>query len=108
MEFRASHGCYDVEREVGGNFTVDAALEVEDGGGAEADDVGRTVNYVAVYETVREQMAIPSRIIEHAALRCIDAVMARFPEVLHAELTVAKLAPPMGGKADRVAVTLKR
>jgi dihydroneopterin aldolase len=108
MELRARHGCYDVEREVGGNFVVDVALEVEDDGAAGADDVARTVNYVAVYELVREQMGVPSRIIENAAWRTLEAIVARFPQVLHAELTVAKLAPPMGGKAARVAVTLRR
>lgn len=105
MEFRAAHGCYDIERQVGGNFVVDVALEVEDNGATETDDMARTVNYVEVYETVREQMAIPSRIIENTAHRIIEAVSARFPQVVRAEVTLAKLAPPIGGKAARVSVT---
>ena len=108
MEFRAAHGCYELERKVGGNFTVDITLDVEDGGAAAADDVARTVNYVGVYQTVREQMAVPSNIIENAAARIIDAVYGRFPQVRRVEVTVAKLAPPMGGKADRVSVTLSK
>ncbi len=104
MEFRAAHGCYDIEQRVGGNFVVDMALEVEDNGAAEADDVAHTVNYVEVYETVREQMAIPSRIIENVAHRILDAVSARFPQVIRAEVTLAKLAPPIGGKTARVSV----
>jgi dihydroneopterin aldolase len=106
MEFRASHGCYDTEQRVGGNFTVDLTLEVSDNGAAAADEVSRTVNYVEVYEAVREQMAIPSRIIENAAQRILDAVAVRFPAVVRASVTLAKLAPPIGGKASRVAVTL--
>ncbi len=81
MEFRSAHGCYDTEQRVGGNFVVDIVLEVEDKGASEADDVTRTVNYVEVYETVREQMAIPSRIIENAVHRILEAVSARFPQV---------------------------
>lgn len=108
MEFRAAHGCYDVEQRVGGNFTVDIALEVEDNGAAKADDMRRTVNYVEVYETVREQMGIPSRIIENTADRIMEAISARFPQVLRAEVTLAKLAPPIGGKAARVSVTFRR
>jgi dihydroneopterin aldolase len=106
LEFRAAHGCYDVEQRVGGNFTVDITLEVDDAGAAAADDVTRTVNYVEVYETIRQQMATPSRIIENTAQRILDAVAARFPQVARAVVTVAKLAPPIGGKATRVAVTL--
>jgi dihydroneopterin aldolase len=115
MEFRAAHGCYDTEQRVGGNFTVDATLEVEDGGdaagfggAAEADDMTRTVNYVEVYETIREQMATPSRIIENVAHRILKAISARFPDVRRCELTLAKLAPPIGGKAAKVSVTLVR
>jgi dihydroneopterin aldolase len=108
MEFRAAHGCYDIEQRVGGNFTVDMVLEIENNGAALADDVTRTVNYVEVYETVREQMAIPSRIIENTAHRILEAVAARFPQVRHVEITLAKLAPPIGGKAARVSVTFAR
>ena len=107
MEFRAAHGCYDVEQQVGGNFTVDLVLTVDDNGAAAADDVTRTVNYVEVYETVREQMAIPSRIIENTADRILKALSARFPQILQIEVTLAKLAPPIGGKANRVAVSIK-
>ncbi len=107
MEFRAAHGCYDVEQQVGGNFVVDLTLEVEDKGAAEADDMTRTVNYVEVYETVGEQMAIPSRIIENAARRILNAITTRFPQVRRCRVTLAKLAPPVGGKTAKVAVSIK-
>lgn len=105
LEFRSPHGCYDVEQLVGGNFRVDLVLEVEDNGAASADDIGSTVNYVEVYEIVRREMAVPSRIIENVASRILDALSARFPSVLGCKLTIAKLAPPIGGKAAHVAVT---
>ncbi|MDR2890842.1 MAG: dihydroneopterin aldolase [Alistipes sp.] len=168
MEFRAHHGCYDVEQTVGGNYTVDVELEVLGagcgvagvaaagnlagggvpgvtavGGGVtgvtcgdlagglagdgknaieaelpglaaggknaiEADDVTGTVNYVEVYELARAEMAIPSRIIEHVAHRIAEGIKGRFPQVLRARVTVAKLAPPLGGKAARVAVTIEK
>ena len=57
MEFRAYHGCYDLEREVGNRFNVRLAITAELGDAADEDDVERTVNYLTVYETVREQMA---------------------------------------------------
>jgi dihydroneopterin aldolase len=109
MDFRAAHGCYDVEQRVGGNFTVDTVLEIEGAAAAvEADDIEGTVNYVEVYETVRDQMAVPSRIIENVAHRIAVAVRERFEQVRRVEVTVSKLAPPLGGKAERVSVTLTR
>lgn len=106
MEFRAYHGCYDLEKMVGNNFTVDIAFDVEVGEAVAGDDVAKTVNYVEVYGIVREQMSVPSNIIEHVASRIIGAVKHRFPQVKSVEVTVAKLAPPLGGKAERVSVTL--
>lgn len=106
MEFRAGHGCYDLEKKVGGIFTVDIEYDIEAGEAVAGDDVSKTVSYVDVYETVRGQMAVPSNIIEHAAARIIGAVKARFPQILRIEATVAKIAPPLGGKAGNVSVTL--
>ncbi len=100
MEFRAYHGCYDLEREVG-------AITAELGDAADEDDVERTVNYLTVYETVREQMAVKQRTIERVAQNIIRALRARFPQIVETECTVAKLAPPLGGKVGRVSVTMK-
>lgn len=108
MEFRASHGCYDLEKKVGGNFAVDVEYDTEVGDAVATDDVTRTVSYVDIYEVVRGEMARPSNIIEHVAARIIETVYARFPELKRVQVTVAKIAPPLGGKAERVSVTLSR
>ena len=61
MEFRALHGCYELERKVGNRFTVDLELTAELGDAAVQDDVRKTVNYLTVYEVVRMQMRITHR-----------------------------------------------
>ena len=38
--------------------------------------------------------------------RVKEAVKEVFPEIIEVECTVSKLAPPLGGKIDRVSVTL--
>jgi dihydroneopterin aldolase len=106
MEFRAAHGCYALERKVGGNFEVSVTLTVEGGDAPETDDVTGTVNYVDVYEAVRDEMSIPSAIIENVALRIARAIRARFAQVQRVEVTVSKLAPPLGGKSSKVSVSL--
>lgn len=108
MEFRASHGCYDLEKIVGNRFLVDVSLDVEAGSAAEKDELSESVNYLTVYETVREQMGIPSNILENVAKRIIDAVYAKFPECLKVTVKVSKLAPPLGGKVEKVSVTMTR
>lgn len=107
MEFRAMHGCYELERKVGNRFTVDLEITAELGAVAAEDSVEQAINYLSVYEIVRNRMRVTQRTIERVATNIIEALHARFPAVRHVRCTVAKLAPPLGGKIARVSVTLE-
>ena len=85
MEFHACHGCYPLEQVVGNRFLVE---------------------YLNVFETEREQMDIPSHILEHVARRIADAIHLRFPQAGKVSVKVSKMAPPLGGKIEKVSVTL--
>ena len=91
MEFRALHGCYELERKVGNRFTVDLEITACLGDAAAEDSVEQTVNYLTVYEVV-----------------IIEAVYASFRQVRHVKCTVSKLAPPLGGKLEKVSVVLEK
>lgn len=107
MEFRALHGCYDLEQKVGNRFNVELKITTHLGCVAEEDDVTKAVNYLTVYEIVGEQMRRTQRTIERVAVNIIEAVKHNFPQVVDVECTVSKIAPPLGGKIGRVSVTLK-
>ena len=62
MEFHAFHGCYDLEQRVGNRFEVTLSITTELGGIAAHDAVEEAVNYLTVYEIVRERMAVTQRI----------------------------------------------
>ena len=107
MEFRAYHGCYDLEQKVGNRFTVDLRIVTELGQVAAEDSVELAVNYLTVYEVVREVMGHTQRTIERVAMNIIEALKERFPQIEQVTCTVAKLAPPLGGKLHSVSVTLE-
>lgn len=108
MEFRALHGCYELERKVGNRFTVDLSVTAELGRVAEEDSVELAVNYLTVYEVVRAQMRVTQRTIERVAANIIDALYAAFPQIRHIRCRVSKLAPPLGGKVARVSVVVEK
>lgn len=108
MEFRAFHGCYELERKVGNRFTVDLELTAESGEAAATDDVSGLVNYLSVYEVVRARMGVTQHTIERVAMNIIEAVYATFPAVRHVRCTVSKWAPPLGGKVEKVSVVLEQ
>ena len=107
MEFRAYHGCYDLEQVVGNRFVVELTITTDLGAVADEDAVEKAVNYLTVYEIVREVMRIKCRTIERVAQNIIHAVKEQFPQITEVECSVAKLAPPLGGKVGRVSVVLK-
>lgn len=108
MEFRAFHGCYELEQQVGNRFTVDLEITAELGEVASRDSVELAVNYLTVYEEVRKQMAVTQRTIERVAMNIIDALQDSFQQIRHVKCTVSKLAPPLGGKLEKVSVVLEK
>ena len=107
MEFRAFHGCYDLEQKVGNRFVVELCITTELGSVADEDAVEKAVNYLTVYEIVRDVMRNTCRTIEAVSQNIIRAVKENYPQIVEIECCVAKLAPPLGGKVGRVSVTLK-
>ena len=103
---RAFHGCYDLEQQVGNRFRVDIVIRTPLGDLPATDDVTQAVNYLTVFEIVERTMQRTQRTIEAAASNVIAAIKEAFPQIVEVECTVAKIAPPLGGKIDKVSATL--
>lgn len=108
MEFFAYHGCFEEEQIIGGRFIVDIFFEAGTRGAEEQDALSGTVNYQKVYEVISKEMTVKSKLIEHLAARIISAVYTAFPGVWNVRVKVCKMNPPIGGKVDKVSVTLKK
>ncbi|MHC1777392.1 MAG: dihydroneopterin aldolase [Lentimicrobium sp.] len=106
MEFFSYHGHFKEEQVIGTRFLVDLFIQVDTHQAERSDNLHDTVNYLTVYETVKQEMETKSHLLEHVAHRILHAVHARFPDVTDAEVKISKLNPPLGGKMDRVCVTL--
>ncbi|MFA6950608.1 MAG: dihydroneopterin aldolase [Lentimicrobiaceae bacterium] len=106
MDFFAYHGCFAEESIIGTRFLVDLLLTCDTGQAEASDNIHHTVNYMTVYETVKNEMEIRSNLLENVAHRIIQAIQKRFPMITNIEVTVAKLNPPLGGKVNRVSVTV--
>ena len=106
MEFHAYHGCFAEEQVTGNTFYVDIYFDTDTSMAEDTDDLNETVNYAEVYEIIKAQMEIKSKLLEHVGKRIIDAITKRFPEVETIELKVSKMNPPIGGKVDNISVIL--
>lgn len=107
MRFYAYHGVGEQERVVGNWFTVDLVMTAPLGLAVREDDLSATINYAEAYEVVRNEMAVPSKLLEHAAGRILRALKARFPQLTAIEVQLAKRNPPFGGDIREAAVILR-
>jgi len=108
MEFYAYHGCFKEEQVVGNRFLVNVTLETDCTIAAGSDNINDALNYVSVYEIVREQIMQNSHLLEHLNKRIIDGIYECFPQLIKATVKVSKMNPPMGGQMKCVSVTFSR
>ena len=108
MEFHSFHGVYDYEREKGNNFRIDVEFEVDLEKAATSDNIEDTLDYVVVYEEIAAVMDKPVSLLERLAHQITEKLMARFPQALSVEISIAKEAPPVGGICKESMVTLRR
>lgn len=106
MEFHAFHGCFAEEQVIGNTFIVDLYFDTETAAAESSDKLSDTVNYAAVYELVKKEMAIKSKLLEHIGRRIISSIRTEFPELETIELKISKMNPPIGGKVDNVSILL--
>jgi dihydroneopterin aldolase len=107
MEFYAFHGHFKVEKVAGNRFLVNLKIEADCSKAGQTDCLEDTLDYQKAYLVVKEEMAIPSDLLEHVAQRIINRIKTQFPEVKKVMVKVSKMNPPMGGQIERVSVSLE-
>lgn len=106
MRFHAFHGVMPEETIVGGEYEVGIVLDTDFSKAMETDDLEGTINYAIVFDLVRQEMHIPSKLIEHVAGRIMKSVKQNFPQVEAIEVRVSKLNPPVNGDMAQATVVV--
>lgn len=102
LKIYAYHGCSEQERTVGNEFSVDLRIYFDSGRAMRTDRLDSTVNYGDVIEVIKDEMSVPSKLIENVAYRIAVAVQCRFEVVDGGEVRVSKLCPPVGAQLECV------
>jgi len=106
MEFFAYHGCFKEEQVIGTKFNIDLFLTVDTSLAEASDNLYDTVNYQEVFQLVKSEMQVTSKLLEHVARRILNRIKTTYPQVEKATLKIRKLNPPLGGKMNFVSLTL--
>jgi 7,8-dihydroneopterin aldolase/epimerase/oxygenase len=103
----AYHGCLPEETKIGGEYIVDVYMTYDFSEAASTDDLNLTIDYCAVFEICKAEMAIPSKLIEHVGKRIYDKIIHTFPKLIETKVKVTKLLPPMNGPVDKVSIVIE-
>lgn len=106
IRLHAFHGVLQQERVTGNDYLVSVSVTCSLGNAMKSDSVEDTINYAAVYELVKEEMDVPSNLVEHVAGRIAQRVLDRFSLADDVTVEVVKVNPPMGAACDGAGVEL--
>ena len=104
VRFHAFHGVLPQEGIVGNDYLVNLMLDYDFSSAMQTDELQGTLNYAEVYQKVREEMAVPSKLLEHVAGRIAHRLFSDFPEIQKLQLSITKVNPPMGADSDGAGV----
>lgn len=104
VKLYAFHGVLPQENQIGANYTLDARLKTDFTLAAEKDVLEGTLNYAEVFQVIRQEMAVPSRLLEHVVGRMARQLFAHFPTLTEVTLSLYKENPPMGADCEQVGV----
>ncbi len=109
LSLHAYHGVMAYEGKVGQTFTIDMVLEIDLAAAGRSDKVVDTVSYDEVVACAsRAFVAQKFRLIESAASRVAESVLASFPRVQSVQVTIHKPHAPIAATFSDVGVTIAR
>ncbi len=103
----AYHGCLAEEGLIGSDYRVDVEVDADLQKASLSDDLKDTVDYVTLFQIVKTEMAIRSKLLEHVGKRILDRIFEELPSVLEGSVQISKINPPIGGDVEAVSVKLQ-
>ena len=104
----AYHGCLKEETAIGSDYRVDVLVKANLKASSKSDRLIDTVDYVFLNNVVREEMEIPSKLLETVAQRILNRIFSEDKIVSKATVSVSKINPPIGGDVEMVTIKLSQ
>ncbi len=106
MKFYSHHGVLSQEKIIGSSFEVNVIIEADLTKACDSDNVKDTINYADVYDLIKEEMRVPSKLLEHIGGRIYKKLINEYPEIKSLEVSVSKFNPPVDGEMDKSEIVI--
>ena len=106
LEFFAYHGLYKLERKIGNRYSMNVTVTCKNSTIEKKNELSATIDYEKLYQVVKEEMNIPSKLLENIANRIAKRVFVSFKEAEYVNIVLKKFNPPLGGVCHSASVNL--
>jgi dihydroneopterin aldolase len=105
VKFFAHHGLYEGELKTGNIYEINLCVKYDEGSRT-FEKLESTINYVELYEILRQRMHKPTALLEELCDGILKEIKLRYPHISEATISVYKLQAPIENFEGRVGVTL--
>ncbi|NND76681.1 MAG: dihydroneopterin aldolase [Flavobacteriales bacterium] len=102
----AYHGCLEEEAKIGQDYIVDVLVNTDLSKASENDSLSETIDYSDIYDIVKSEMAVRSKLIESVGNRIAQKIKDNWTSIESLSVTVRKPQPPIGGEVEEVSITV--
>jgi 7,8-dihydroneopterin aldolase/epimerase/oxygenase len=103
IKFFAHHGVHDEEGIVGTDFEVSVSINFN--APEKVIALEDTINYVSVFNMVKNRFAIPERLLETLAQNIIEDIYAMDNRITTINISIDKINPPISNFIGTVGVS---
>ncbi|MCI6703029.1 MAG: dihydroneopterin aldolase [Prevotellaceae bacterium] len=100
------HGVLEQEKATGGDFNINIRVTHSVAHAMATDELDDTISYADVFDLVKKEFDVPSRLLENVAARIAQSLFDAFASVWQIRLEIIKLNPPMGADCDGAGVEI--
>jgi dihydroneopterin aldolase len=104
LKFHSFHGIHEQEKVLGGEFEVNVDVEIYQS--QKIDSISQTINYVEVYEIVKQRMAIATPLLETIVDDLINNIHHHAASLIKSiSISIIKTNPPIQNFIGSVSVS---
>jgi dihydroneopterin aldolase len=107
IRLQAYHGLYEGEQKTGSPYEVNLKV-MYDEGDVSFDNLKHTINYVDVFEIVKQRMKVATPLLEKLAEDIIRKLKHQYPFATEISISVYKLEPPIENIQGKIGVTMHK
>ncbi len=106
IKFFAYHGIYEEEKLLGNEFELNMTIK-HSPQRLPVRHLEDTVDYISVYELVKERMAVATPLLETLATSIAREILEKYPLAEEVLISIRKMYPPVSGLNGSVGVSFE-